>query len=96
MAGTFSEYERLTRKRSVAATAKRPSVVEFRGPRVIKDEVEAYLADLNSRNGHSIQFDNVQHRLERIDWKCHKTPFRDLELIESPTASALPPTRGMV
>ena len=38
------EYERLSRKSSVAA--ERLSVVEFRGPRVIKDEVEAYLADL--------------------------------------------------
>jgi hypothetical protein len=40
------EYERLTRKSSVAATAERPSVVEFCGRKVIKDEVDAYLANL--------------------------------------------------
>ena len=40
------EYERLSGKSSVAATGGRPAVVEFRGRKVIKDEVEAYLADL--------------------------------------------------
>jgi integrase len=40
------EYERLSRKSSVAASAERPSVVEFHGPKVIKDEVNAYVADL--------------------------------------------------
>jgi site-specific recombinase XerD len=40
------EYARLSRESSVAATAERPSVVEFPGPKVIKDEVDAYLADL--------------------------------------------------
>ena len=40
------EYERLSRRSSVTATAERPSPVEFSGPKVIKDEVEAYLADL--------------------------------------------------
>ena len=40
------EYERLSSKSSVVATVGRPSVVEFIGRRVIKDEVNAYLADL--------------------------------------------------
>jgi integrase len=40
------EYQRLSSKSSVAATVGRPSVVEFSGRRVIKDEVNAYLADL--------------------------------------------------
>ena len=40
------EYERLSVKSSVPATGGRPAVIEFRGRKVIKDEVEAYLADL--------------------------------------------------
>jgi hypothetical protein len=40
------EFERLSGKSSVATTAGRPSVIEFSGRRVIKDEVETYLADL--------------------------------------------------
>ena len=53
------EYERLSRKSSVTATAGRPSVIEFRGPKVIKDEVEAYLADATSREGHlAMHFDS--------------------------------------
>jgi hypothetical protein len=40
------EYQRLSNKTSVAATVGRLNVVEFRGRRVIKDEVDAYLADL--------------------------------------------------
>jgi hypothetical protein len=37
------EYERLSGK---AAHSGRPSIVEFNGPKVIKDEVEAYVANL--------------------------------------------------
>jgi hypothetical protein len=40
------EYERLSGKSSVEATRERSVVVEFRGRKVIKGEVEAYLADL--------------------------------------------------
>jgi hypothetical protein len=37
---------------------------------------------LAERSFNSRQFDNVQHGLDRIDWKRDKTPFRDLELID--------------
>jgi hypothetical protein len=40
------EYQWLSSKSSAAATVGRPSVVEFSERRVIKDEVDAYLADL--------------------------------------------------
>ena len=40
------EYERLSGRSAAAAHPGRPSVVEFSGRKVIKDEVEAYLADL--------------------------------------------------
>jgi hypothetical protein len=40
------EYERLSGRRAAAAHPGRLNVVEFSGRKVIKDEVEAYLADL--------------------------------------------------
>ena len=40
------EYERLSGRGPAAAHPGRPIVVEFSGRKVIKDEVEAYLADL--------------------------------------------------
>jgi hypothetical protein len=40
------EFERLSGKSARAAHPGKPSVVEFSGRKVIKDEVEAYLADL--------------------------------------------------
>lgn len=40
------EYQRLSGRSPAAAHTRQPSVVEFNGRKVIKDEVEAYLADL--------------------------------------------------
>ena len=40
------EYERLSGRSLAAASVGQPSVVEFSGRKVITDEVEAYLADL--------------------------------------------------
>jgi hypothetical protein len=40
------EYARLSGKSLAAASVGQPRVVEFSGRKVIKDEVEAYLADL--------------------------------------------------
>ncbi|HEV2521401.1 MAG TPA: hypothetical protein VGT24_03390 [Candidatus Acidoferrales bacterium] len=40
------EYERLSGGRTAAAHPGRPNVVEFNGRKVIRDEVEAYLANL--------------------------------------------------
>jgi hypothetical protein len=40
------EFERLSGKSARAAHPGKPSVVEFSGRKIIKDEVEAYLADL--------------------------------------------------
>ena len=60
------EYERLSRKSSVAATAERPSVVEFHGPKVIKDEVEAYLADLGLTEIHQESTPGLAWQWNRI------------------------------
>ena len=40
------EYERLSGRRAAFGQPGRPSVVEFNGRKVIKDEVEAYVANL--------------------------------------------------
>jgi hypothetical protein len=40
------EYEQLSGRRPAAASSEQLSVVEFSGRKIIKDEVEAYLADL--------------------------------------------------
>lgn len=41
-----TEYERLSGRRADAAQPGRPTVVEFNGRKIIKDEVEAYVANL--------------------------------------------------
>ena len=52
-----TEYERLFGRSPAAASAGQPSVVEFSGRKVIRDEVQAYLADLQltRRPGRTVQ-----------------------------------------
>ena len=62
------EYARLSGRSLAPASAGQPTVVEFSGRKVIKDEVEAYLADLEPTL--QLRTATTRHRYGTNTGKC--------------------------